>query len=344
MAPNASSTFVAASLREQVWRECVAMASHAYASGLAVPGPVASAIDGGPSSDGRDEPVPDRDLETLSWAHGQLVKIIAPASPRTVLLLARRSDSAGFWSPLGPVRLVRQMLAVAALSVVGFVAMGQSSEVTRTSGDLLASSGWTAVLNQLFVLCAASIGAAFAALFKARQFISQGTYDPKYESDYWVRYGLGLVAGLVLVDLVPQSSAQGAAVESLGHPLLALLGGFSAPIVYGLLERLAQAVESVVKGHSRELQAAQEQLTKAHSDARSGQERLVLIAALSELQRQLEAGASTQQLGAQLSRIVAPLLPASAAPVGAPAPPPTNGKVEVVAPALDNRELVGPTN
>ena len=336
MARKASSpTFVGASLREQVWRECVAMASYAYASGLVVPGPVASAIDGEPSSDGGDGPLPERDLETLSWVHGQLVQIIAPASPRTVLLLARRSDSAGFWSPLGPVRLVRQMLAVAALSVVGFVALGQSSDVTPTSAELLASSGWAAVVNQLFVLCAASIGAAFAALFKARRFISEGTYDPKYESDYWVRYGLGLIAGLLLVDVVPHNTV-GSTVETLSHPLLALLGGFSAPIVYRLLERFSLAVESLVKGDSRETQAAQEQVTRARSDARSGQERLALIAALQGLQRQIEAGASTQQLGAQISRTVALLLPAPAAAVGAPAPPLTNGKLDVVAPALEN--------
>jgi len=337
MARKASSpTFVAASLREQVWHECVAMASHAYASGLAVPGPVASAIDRVTSFDAGDDLVPSRDLETLTWAHGQLVQLIAPASPRTILLLARRSDSAGFWSPLGPVRLVRQMLAVAALSVFGFVALGQSSDVTQTSGDLLASSGWAAVVNQLFVLCAASIGAAFAALFKARRFISDGTYDPKYESDYWVRYGLGLIAGLLLVDIVPHGATPGSTVENLSHPLLALLGGFSAPIVYRLLERLSQAVESLVKGNGLEAQAAQEQLTRARSEIRSGQERLALIASLSELQRQLEAGAGSQQLGAQLSRTVALLLATSAAPAGVPTPPPSNGKLDVVAPAVEN--------
>jgi hypothetical protein len=37
----------------------------------------------------------------------------------------------------------------------------------------------------------AGLGACFAALFLANRYIAEGTFDPKYESSYWIRFILG---------------------------------------------------------------------------------------------------------------------------------------------------------
>ena len=93
-----------------------------------------------------------------------------------------------------------------------------------------------------------------SALFTAYRYISEGTYDPKYESTYWLRFILGLMAGLLLPALIPIGGQAGD--STLTKPLLALLGGFSAAMLYRVLERLVNTVESLVQADSRELRTA----------------------------------------------------------------------------------------
>jgi hypothetical protein len=52
--------------------------------------------------------------------------------------------------------------------------------------------------------------------------------------------------------LIPMGDA-----GELSKPLLALLGGFSASVLYRILERLVQTVESLVRGETHEQQADQ---------------------------------------------------------------------------------------
>src|SRR5438270_13746307 len=107
----------------------------------------------------------------------------------------------------------------------------------------------------MHLISAAGLGACFYALFKARRFITNGTYDPKYEPTYWVRFILGITAGTLLALLIPVGGSAGS-VE-LTKPLLALLGGFSAEAVYRILLRMVETLETLVQGSDQ--QAIEEQ-------------------------------------------------------------------------------------
>ena len=134
------------------------------------------------------------------------------------------------WLPsLGPVALVRQLTLVGVLFLIGFILLGLSSSVSRTSGGILDSSGTTLLVNLLFVLCASGLGAVFAALFRINQYIARRTYDPIYESSYWVNIVLGLIGGLLLAELLLEifdSGVDGDPSETpFARPLLALVVG-----------------------------------------------------------------------------------------------------------------------
>lgn len=69
-------------------------------------------------------------------------------------------------------------------------------------------------------------------------------FDPKYEPSYWIRLLVGIMAGLILASLIPVDPD---ALNGLGHPTLSLLGGFSASLVYRILNLLVSFVEDIVK-------------------------------------------------------------------------------------------------
>jgi hypothetical protein len=210
--------------------------------------------------------------------------------------------------------------------LVAFVLLAMSPDVNTRSGDPLTSSGVELLLNELFFITLGGLGAAFSALFTAYRYISDGTYDPKYESTYWLRFILGLMAGLLLPALIPIGG--GADDNALTKPLLALLGGFSAAMLYRLLERLVNTVESLVRGDSRELRAVEREAATARAVAEASRERLALVAEIRRLQDRVRtADDGGAQVSQALDQLVQALLAgppgdsdAAALPVGSQEP------------------------
>jgi hypothetical protein len=278
------------------------MASYALASGLRVPSSALVSIHAARAAldvmpNGTHEGIagdnevsgPAETVRRLVQTHDQLAQLVTPATPRTLLLLQTEAQHASFWRFLGPVRLVRHMVLLAALSLVAFVLTALSPRVNTASGDIFTSSGLSLLVNEVFLLSAAGVGAAFAALFTANRYISNGTYDPKYESSYWIRFILGLIAGMVLAVLVPIDTGS----RSFERPLLALLGGFSASVVYRILQRLVDTLESLVQGDARDVAAVRESVLRAQAEEQRMQDRLRLSSSLLELREQLgQAGLS----------------------------------------------------
>jgi hypothetical protein len=253
---------------------------------------------------GRGEGPAVDSVRRLAQAHDQLSQLVAPATPRTLLLLDNERAGSGNWSFLGPVRLVRTMMATSFAFLVVFILTALSPDVNTGSGDIFHSAGVSLLINEIFLLSAAGIGAAFAALFRANRYIARGTYDPKYETSYWVRFVLGLIAGIVLAALVPVSKG-----NTFSRPLMALLGGFSASVVYRILERLVSTLESFVRGNIEEVAVAQQQLIRARAEQQLSRRQIQLGAAVVQLREQLKAGASPEAVHAELTRLLDDILP-----------------------------------
>ncbi len=329
-------------------RESIAMAKYALAAGKAIPATVAQVLEqaAGAALD-QDEAAkqePDGEgagateaavngqnraaavrrvaINELVTAHEKLSQIVAPATPQAILLFAQHKAGTGSWNFLGPVPLVRRMMLAAILSLLVFIVVSLSSKVT---GDDSFGSGHgvALLLNLTLLLSSAGLGASFAALFQANRFIVDGNYDPKYEPSYWIRFTLGLIAGMILAQLVPIGdagvSAAGQAADAaagsasglegagsfFAKPLLALLGGFSAAVVYRVLNRLVAAVDTIVRGDTREIVSAQEQASKARLAEQSARIRMETGARLIALQQRLSDGAKSEEIRQHLSRILA---------------------------------------
>ena len=172
------------------------------------------------------------------------------------------------------------------------------------------------ILQRVFWLAAAGIGASFAMLFQLNDQIVTRTYDPDETASYWVKFFLGLVAGFILVALIPLNTGNGTegatnGVQALGPPTVALLGGFSASAVYRILTRMVEALESIFSGGAKEQAAAAEKAASARANEESTQGRMAVAGQLVDVQQKLAAGMPPQQAAQQLQQVVAALVPSA---------------------------------
>jgi len=243
------------------------------------------------------------ELKKLATAHNQLVRLVAPATPQALKLLSQGSNSR--LSFLGPFPFIQRMMLAAISCSLLFILFSLSEAINNSgNGDILTSSGLPLLINEIFFMAAAGMGASFAALFDASRYIADRCFEPRFEVTYWIKFFLGLIAGLILVTLLPVDANAG---NGFARPTLAMLGGFSASAVYRILTRMVDTVESLVRGDNKELLARKEGAAKALATEEIAQSRVKLVAGLVSLQQQL-AGADHAQVQRQLDRFVGSLV------------------------------------
>jgi hypothetical protein len=242
-----------ATLRREVTAEIMVMLRFAWSRGIELPvqlldllgslDPAARHADGG-----GDARAP---LTTLAKLHGLLARAVAPAMPVTLALMERELGGTGWRGVLGPIGNVRRLVVAAFAFLLLFVAISMAPALNAASmdGDIYTLDGTSQIVVMVFLLSAAGIGGTFQALFTAQRYVADATYDPRYDGSYWSRIALGLVAGLLLSVLVPVSM-EGAESPTLAKPVLALLGGFSSGLVYRILQRLVETIESLFQSRA----------------------------------------------------------------------------------------------
>ncbi|MGI4831047.1 MAG: hypothetical protein ACRYFU_23085 [Janthinobacterium lividum] len=189
-------------------------------------------------------------LEELSQIHAVLSDLIAPATPRAIVLMHEEKARHPRLVAFGPVPIVRQLLLVASLSLVSMLLVALSPHINPDSmqHDLPEGEGVNLLVCEIFLVSASAVGSSFAALFKENRYITQGTYDPRYSSSYWTQLSFGIIAGVVLSKIIFHTMEGGSgstAHRAFDQPILALMGGFSASLVYRIFNRILTAIKSL---------------------------------------------------------------------------------------------------
>jgi hypothetical protein len=339
--PSSTPSAAVPSLTQQLVREVAAMVRHLLTNGTRVPAQLVQSANQFETAAAQGQPI---DTVALASTHERLSRLVVPAKPGTLALLDT-AHTAGTASTLGPVPLVRNMVKVAFVCVAIFIVLSVIFVVDAHPGvDMYNvegaedrhSAGYhtmlviKTILERVFWLAAAGIGASFAMLFQLNDHIVARTYDPDETPSYWVKFFLGVVAGFILVALVPLDQSADTGAEALAAPTIAMLGGFSASAVYRILTRMVEALESIFSGGAREQTAAAEKAAATRATEESTQARVALAGQLVEIQQRLAAGMTPDEASAQLRQVVAGLVPASVDAAASPADPPA-GKVAVPA-------------
>jgi len=246
---------------DRMLREVEAMALHATGNGLALPPDLMDAVDRALSatvtmptaSDPALAAEPETFFVELANAHAALTRLVAPARPASLQLMLEDQRRHPLTHSFGGVPLVRHMMAVAVVSLIGLLGMALFNQVTaeNLAKGLLNLSGFDLLVNEAFLIFAAGVGAALANLKRLDRYVATCTYDPRNDSSYWTRLVMGLISGTVLSQIVygelvgrgllgnpPADNV----LTSIGPPVLALLGGFSADLVHDLLTHFIDVV------------------------------------------------------------------------------------------------------
>lgn len=321
---SSTRTYQSISLQEKMLRECDVMLKHATSKGLNVP---PSLITDFTAIQAKYYPLLPlelrhrdlrsveelnftiQDVDTIARIHQALASIVSPALPYTLLFLqADVENKRGRSQIFGSVPLIRRMLVASIFCLLTLVASAfyptTSSIITANVFEL---SGFDVVFAVLFSLAAAGLGASFYALYKARQYVSNSTFDPSYEATYWTEFILGLLSGLILSNIIKAEGEASQISDTLiiSKVTLALLGGFASNVVYEFLNRLVQALASIVKPESKDLVQAEIREAKANVKEEFNNRKQELIENISDLQADLFDGKiRVKDIGGRLKNIV----------------------------------------
>ncbi|ETW96500.1 MAG: hypothetical protein ETSY2_46255 [Candidatus Entotheonella gemina] len=207
-------------------------------------------------------------------------------------------------------------MCVAIVSATALIGTSMSPYVDGNL-DWANEHGFQLLMEELFILSAAAIGVSFYSLFQVNHYIAAGTYDPKYNASYSIRFVLGMIAGMILAILIPIDNQS--ALQEFSKPTLSMLGGFSVVVVYRLLKRLVDTVESLVRGETQDIVATQEQNLKARYTEQEAQNRIKIAASLTKLQQQFSAGNNPEEVKKEVDHLLGTLM---ASEEGEPRPSP----------------------
>jgi hypothetical protein len=313
------------SLRQEMHTHLRAMMSHALGTGIPVPSWVAETLARLEAEEASE--AHEVTLSEIGRAHAELSRAIEPATPELMCLLYKGTDQIRLKESFGQVRIVRSFMVIAAASVALFVLVNLSEYANDPAyASFFTSSGYPLFVNEVVYIVAASMGAAFSNLFQVSRSITRGTFSPSRESSYWVQYILGIVAGFLMgtilniTTIAPKGNAAHASLNFSGV-LLAIMGGFSANLVQKIIQRMIDALESIVRGSADQEIEAREQANKFKTEESLAKARLRTTKLLSEIQRRLAAGESPESLGALLDQASKSVLTNTDQPLPPPALP-----------------------
>lgn len=238
----------------------------------------------------REAPAPTV-LELAAEVHDGLVALIKPATPGSIQassIMPQRNFALFFiccWA------LVSFLIFI--VPVVSSAAPAFKQLFSKELSDLFA------------ILGAAGLGSCFYGLYSASDYIRTSTFDPRYNQTYLIRFGLGLLSGIILayflkdfLAIKTEGSGDGDAnAPNLGKisvAALALIGGYAAEGVAQILTRVADTLVALVSGSDRDKIDTAQQKADAGAEKKTMQARNDIAA---KLQAALSKPDSTAQLG-----------------------------------------------
>jgi hypothetical protein len=194
--------------------------------------------------------------------------------------------------------------------LIGFVLLAATPQARAASAGLGLGEGVSGqdfgalLLRELFLLCAAALGACLTALYRAGKEVARGSYDPEFDHTFLQRILLGMAAGLVVAELLPFGADGDTGLSTLGRPAVALVGGFAADVAHSVLSRLVAALEKLFSGNGDDVSDALRELAQKRAEEVLAQADKAALNKLLEIRRIASSGAPTRAIIEEIDRMI----------------------------------------
>ncbi len=192
--------------------------------------------------------IQNSNVDDLINAHNLLCKNVAPATPKSIVYTKKLYEKGTKKSIFNKLPLLRNLMILAVLFLIAFIATGQSSLVNNDSlkDGIMDSNGTSLVLNLFYLASVAGLGVLFYLLKEVSTSLKKGTLVPEDYIAYMSQILLGIMAGLILSEILasyvvdPNTNA-----SMFNKSVLALIGGFSSDAIFSILQGVINKVKSI---------------------------------------------------------------------------------------------------
>ncbi|WP_428742691.1 hypothetical protein [Tenacibaculum sp.] len=191
--------------------------------------------------------IESKDLNDLINAHNLLVKNIAPATPKSIEYTKTLRSEGNGKSIFNKLPIVRNLIFLTLFFLVLFIGTALSPDVNNSSLDkgLMDNSGLPLLLNLTFLASIAGLGVVFHLLKKVSDSIKESTMVSEECISYIAHIILGIVAGLIMSEIISVYTSTPENIDLFNKGALALIGGFSSEAIFSILQGIIDRLKSV---------------------------------------------------------------------------------------------------
>ncbi|CAM1358509.1 conserved membrane hypothetical protein [Tenacibaculum sediminilitoris] len=191
--------------------------------------------------------IESKDLNDLINAHNILVKNIAPATPKSIEYTKKLRDEEKHKSIFSKLPTIRNLIFLALFFLGLLVVTAISPDVNNNSLDkgLMNNSGLSLLLNLSFLASVSGLGVVFYLLRKVSDAIKESTMVSEESISYVAQIILGIIAGLIMSEIISFYSTEPGNINLFNKGALALIGGFSSEAIFSILEGIIDRIKSI---------------------------------------------------------------------------------------------------
>mgnify|MGYP005819232099 CR=1 FL=1 len=191
--------------------------------------------------------VQNSSIDDLFGAYNLLCKNVAPATPKSIKYTRKIYDSRDKKSIFQKLPLVRNLVILALLFLAAFIGTSLSTSVSNDSLDLgiMNNSGKDLLLNLIYLASVSGLGVIFYLLKTVSTSVKNGTLIPEDAIYYMALIVLGVIAGLIMSEIISLYVTGPNSVDLMNKSLLALIGGFSSDAIFSILQSIIEKIKSI---------------------------------------------------------------------------------------------------
>tara|TARA_R110001632_G_scaffold47202_6_gene119610 strand:- start:9957 stop:10775 length:819 start_codon:yes stop_codon:yes gene_type:complete len=186
-------------------------------------------------------------IDDLINAYNLLCVNVAPATPKSIENTRKININGDNKSLFNRIPLVRNLIILTILFLISYISFGYFPEVNNDSLDkgVMSNSGISLLLNLGYLASISGLGVLFHLLKKISVSVEKSTLVPEESINYIAQILLGIIAGLLLSEVLASYITDPNDINLFNKSILALIGGFSSDAIFSILEGLITRIKSI---------------------------------------------------------------------------------------------------